>query len=136
MGSSIDPGRWNEKGDYVVYCAPTLAMAVLETAAHVRANRLPMDRYVIEINIPDDVWYRREITTADMLSPGWDAVPAGMVSASHGSAWLTAQTSALHQVPSVIVPEEPTILINPRHSDASSITSRAVRKFIYSHLFR
>jgi RES domain-containing protein len=135
-GASIDPGRWNEKGDPVVYCSPTLAMAVLETAAHVRSNRLPLDRYVIEIRVPADVWVRRQITTLDLLSPGWDAVPAGLISVRHGTEWLASQASALLQVPSVIVPEEPIILINPRHLDASAITSRAIRKFTYSHLFR
>lgn len=111
-------------------------MAVLETAAHVRANRLPLDRYVIRISVPDDVWARRQITTVEMLSPGWDAVPAGLISIRHGSVWLASQSSALLQVPSVIVPEEPIILINPRHPDSSGITARAIRKFAYSHLFR
>jgi RES domain-containing protein len=33
-GAAVRPGRWNEEGQHVVYAAPTLALAVLETAAH------------------------------------------------------------------------------------------------------
>ena len=32
-GAARDPGRWNAAREPVVYCAPTIAIAVLETAA-------------------------------------------------------------------------------------------------------
>ena len=34
-GAAKSPGRWNDYKEPVVYCAPTIAMAVLETAAHI-----------------------------------------------------------------------------------------------------
>ena len=32
-GAAKNPGRWNDYKEPVVYCAPTIAIAVLETAA-------------------------------------------------------------------------------------------------------
>jgi hypothetical protein len=86
--------------------------------------------------VPDELWQGRRITTVDTLSAGWDSLPAGLISVRHGAEWLASQATALLKVPSVIVPEEPIILINLRHPDASAITSRVIRKFTYSHLFR
>ena len=35
------------------------------------------------------------------------------------------------QVPSVIVPEECNVLINPRHSDAAAIIATTVKRWVY-----
>jgi hypothetical protein len=39
-------------------------------------------------------------------------------------------------VPSVIVPEERAVLINPLHAQANHITARIERAFEYDRLFR
>lgn len=135
-GAAKSPGRWNDDREHVVYCAPTLAMAVLETASHVDPAGLPLNRYVIEISVPDDVWDAREQLSLATLPATWNAIPAGATSVRLGSAWLRSSRSAVLLVPSVIVPEEECVLINPRHGDASRITARAVRKFEYDTLFR
>ena len=70
------------------------------------------------------------------LPPQWDAIPAGLASASAGSRWLAGRGSAILLVSSVIVPEESAALINPAHPDAALMTARAVRKFEYNRLFR
>jgi RES domain-containing protein len=67
---------------------------------------------------------------------GWDAEPAGMVSISYGKCWLVEERSALLRVPSVIVPEEDNVVVNPGHPDAGKIKSNKVRKFNYDQRFR
>lgn len=135
-GAALSPGRWNSEAEAVVYSASTIALAVLETAAHINDAGLPLDRYLVEIDVPAAVWRARITFAAQKLPPQWDAIPAGMASAAIGSAWLADQKSALLLVPSVIVPEECAALINPAHPQAASITARAVRKFEYNRLFR
>jgi hypothetical protein len=39
-------------------------------------------------------------------------------------------------LPSVIVPEELIVLINPRHRAATGITAGTLRRFEYNQLFR
>jgi RES domain-containing protein len=66
----------------------------------------------------------------------WAAIPAGRVSVQAGADWLRGMTTAILEVPSVIVPEEPAALINPLHPDAKRMTARIVRLFEYNRLFR
>lgn len=136
-GASISPGRWNAENEPVVYCAPAIATAVLETAAHVDSVGLPLNRFLVEITVPDDVWSRRE----EMLDPAklpatWAAIPAGHASVAIGSRWLASARSALLLLPSVIVFEEPIALINPKHPHASRMSARIVRPFEYNRLYR
>jgi RES domain-containing protein len=135
-GTATSPGRWNNDSEAVVYSAPTIGIAVLETAAHIDDAGLPLNRYLVEIEVPEAVWEARLIQTVANLPPQWDAIPAGMASVKVGSAWLASQKSAILVVPSVIVPEEVAALINPAHPGAAQITARAVRKFEYNRLFR
>lgn len=135
-GAASDPGRWNKPGEMVLYAAPTLAMAVLETAAHIDDSGLPLNKYVIDIEVPDDVWAARKVIAANALPVGWDAVPHGLVSTSVGSAWYAAGIHAILELPSVIAPEETIAVINAQHADARRITATATRLFQYNLLFR
>lgn len=135
-GPAMSPGRWNKAGEHITYAAPTLAMAVLETSAHIDDTGLPLNRFVIEIDVPDDVWEARQVMSANDLDGGWDAIPHAMVSIETGSAWYAAAAHAILELPSVIVPEESIVLINAQHPDTQRITSRATRRFQYNLLFR
>lgn len=135
-GAANSPGRWNDDKEPVVYSAPAIAMAVLETAAHVDDSGLPLNRYLVEIDVPDDVWAQREEIDIAKLPLTWAAIPAGRASVKVGSNWLSSLKSPILMVPSVIVPEEWVSLINPKHSEASRITAKVVRLFEYNRLIR
>jgi RES domain-containing protein len=135
-GAAKSPGRWNKAGQYVLYAAPTIAMAVLETAAHIDDGGLPLNRYLVEITVPDDIWIAREELNTEQLDATWAAIPAGRGSVEPGSDWIKGGTAALLVVPSVIVPEESAVVINAKHPDASGLRARSVRLFDYNRLFR
>jgi RES domain-containing protein len=135
-GAAKNPGRWNDDKEPIIYSAPTIAMAVLETAAHVDDSGLPLNRYLVEIDVPDDVWAQREEIGVAKLPLAWAAIPAGRASVKVGSEWLSSLRTPILMVPSVIVPEEWASLINPRHSATSKITAQVVRPFEYNRLFR
>ena len=135
-GAARNPGRWNEPGQRVVYAAPTIAMAVLETAAHVRDAGLPLNRYLVSIKLPEDVWNASGELAPSALPVSWDAIPSGATSAAEGAAWLRSLSTAILLVPSVIVPEERIALINPAHPDAGRLQCAVVRRFDYHRLFR
>lgn len=126
-GAKNTGGRWNPIGAAVIYTSENIALAVLETIAHLRSGGL-LNRYLVRVDVPDDVWAARQV-----LSPpvGWDAMPAGMVSIQAGETWLLSKASALLVVPSVIVPEESNVLINPLHPDTARIVATALRKWHY-----
>ncbi|HSI60791.1 MAG TPA: RES family NAD+ phosphorylase [Ideonella sp.] len=135
-GAAKSPGRWNDHGEAVIYTAPTIAIAVLETAAHIDDAGLPLNRYLVELDVPDEVWAAREQIAPAALPPTWAAIPAGRASVKTGSAWLASGRSAILLVPSVVVPEEQAALINPKHPASQGITARVVRLFEYNRLFR
>ena len=135
-GAAKNPGRWNDSGEAVVYAAPSISIAVLETAAHIDDTGLPLNRYLIELDVPEDVWNMREEFGLAALPPTWSAIPAGNASMKIGSTWLTSLRSPILLVPSVVVPEEQASLINPLHPESKRITARSVRLFEYNRLFR
>ncbi len=136
LGAAKNPGRWNGPGQPVIYAAPTVALAMLETAAHINAMGLPLNRFLVAIEVPDPLWAQRQQLAADELPVGWAAIPAGRTSVTVGAQWLTRANSLILCVPSVIAPEESVALINPGHPLASQITARKVRAVSYGSVFR
>jgi RES domain-containing protein len=130
-GAEITGGRWNAVGIPMVYTSLTRALACLETVVHLNGSGLPLNRYLVEIRIPDDLWLAAETQTALSLKVGWDAEPAGRASVEYGSDWARSNRSLLLVVPSVIVPEEANVLINPHHSEALRIRATKVRRWLY-----
>ena len=132
-GAAYKGARWNHAGEHVTYAATSISLAAWETRAHFgRGAALPWNRFLVRIDVPQTIWAARE----RLVRPppvGWDAIPEGLVSRTAGSAWLISASAALLAVPSVIVTEEETILINPMHADARRITATKVRRFVYDH---
>ncbi|HEY2927570.1 RES family NAD+ phosphorylase [Piscinibacter sp.] len=135
-GAAKNPGRWNEDSQPVLYTAPTIAIAVLETAAHIDTAGLPLNRFLVSIEVPDAAWAAREELDIPALPPTWAAIPAGKASVAIGAEWLRSSRSLVLVVPSVIIPEEPATLINPAHPDAGKLVATVVRAFEYDRLFR
>ena len=127
-GAKITGGRWNGKGSPVVYCSASIALATLETVHRMRTGSLPFNRFLVRIDVPDDVWAARHVL--DPFPGGWDAIPAGMTARAAGEGWIASKVSALLLAPSVIVPDEHNVLINPLHPDASSLVATTVRRWM------
>ncbi len=135
-GAAKHPGRWNEEGDAVVYASPTRALAVLETAAYIDDASLPLNRFLLRIDVPKAAWAKRQILDAAAIDPAWRPIPAGRASARLGHDWYVSNKSALLLVPSVIVEEESNVLINPKHAGVAGMTARIVRLLEHNRLFR
>lgn len=130
-GAEKTGGRWNRKGTPLVYASQSRSLACLETVVHLGgANPLPLNRYLVRVGIPIALWKSRSVFDRG-AHVGWDAEPAGKVSLDWGTAWVAGMTTVLAVVPSVIVPEEMNILINPTHADVSKVTATKVRKWTY-----
>jgi RES domain-containing protein len=130
-GARRTGGRWNGMGMPVVYCASSVALACLETVAHSNTGSLPLNRYLVRIDVPDDVWQAATTLTATTAQVGWAALPVGKVSLDLGDGWLSSGKSALLLVPSVIVPEEFNALVNPLHPDAARLTATNLRRWLF-----
>ena len=130
-GAKSTGGRWNAVAHAVVYTSITRALACLETVVHLNASGFPLNRYLVEVLVPNAVWAAARREDATTVPVGWDAEPASLTSIDFGTGWIAGVSSALLVLPSVIVPEEFNVLINPTHPDAAGITARKVRKWTY-----
>ena len=130
-GARTTGGRWNARGMPMLYASSSCALACLETVVHLGGGvALPLNRYLVRIDVPAAAWAARIVFDAGQ-HVGWDALPAGRVSISWGTAWAAEGGSLLAQVPSVIVPEEHNLLINPLHPQAAQLRATKLRRWLY-----
>jgi len=128
-GAEASGGRWNRAGTPLVYCSTTRALACLETLVHLARHPLPLNRYLVRITVPAAAWAAAAELDGSTLV-GWDAAPAGKASLDWGASWVAAGSSLLARVPSVVVPEEFNVLINPAHAGIAGVRAEKVRRWL------
>ena len=127
-GAAKTGNRWNNAGTPVVYCASSIALAAMELFVHLGAISKLRNFYLLRIVVPKAAWAAR-VRVDESKIPMWNAVPSGMSSMTFGTAWARSNSSLLMEVPSVVIPEEGNVLINPQHPYAASITIHVQRQF-------
>lgn len=130
-GAAAVGGRWNSVGNHVVYAATSIALCALETLAHIGDDIASRNRFLVAIEIPAKLMANCKVLQPTDLPVTWVAEPPGMDTMKIGDEWLKGGHELLLMVPSVIVPEEYNVLINPKHKDAHRIKARVVRPYIY-----
>lgn len=116
-GARLAGGRWNSPGTPVVYCSETLALAVLECFVHLpkalwSAARLPV-MIAVRIALPEG----SEVIDAEV-----DSLADETETRARGMRWLAEAQYLALRVPSLIVPQERNVLINPAHPQAGQIS--------------
>ena len=106
MGS----GRWHHRGHPIVYTSMHRSLALLEIRVHLD-TRYPIGDFIAwEIEVPDEL-----IQDAYDLPLDWETDLES--SRKFGTDWLLGRQSVALRVPSVIVPVESNVLLNPMHRD-------------------
>lgn len=130
-GARLYGGRWNSPGQAVVYLAGNLSLAALEILVHVKSQR-ELGGYVkLRVQTPESL--ASEVST---LPPNWQQGRAPDETRAIGDAWLGAGETPLLRVPSVVIPEEHTYLLNPRHSRFSEMTLGEATPFSFDPWLR
>ena len=117
-GARLHGGRWNHPGIPMVYAARTRALAALEALAHFAGAERRIAFVTFEIEIPDDLVIA--IRGAD-LPAGWRAAEPTAATQDLGSGWQRGGRSPALAVPSVLIPEEQCVLLNPEHPGTAKI---------------
>lgn len=135
-GNRIFGARWNSPGRGVVYTGANLSLCVLEAYVHfpaVARKELP-DFEAIRIRVPDDARTTR-ISVAEMerLLSSPDAERACRAA---GDRWLAEANHLLFVAPSVVVPEDSNIMINPAHPRMSEVAIVHKRRFRFDPRLR
>ena len=117
-GARAYGGRWNFPGTPMVYAAQTRALAALESLAHFGGAERRMAFVTFEIDIPDKLALRLD---AAGLPRDWRSGEPSPSTQALGSEWQRSAKSAALVVPSVLVPQEYCVLLNPAHADIDKI---------------
>lgn len=117
-GARAYGGRWNLPGIPMVYAAQTRALAALESLAHFGGAERRIGFVTFEIEFPDKLAARLD---AAFLPRDWRSAEPGASTQKLGSEWQRSRRSAVLVVPSVLVPQEHCVLVNPEHPDIDKI---------------
>ena len=117
-GARLHGGRWNAPGTRMVYAGSARSLCALEVV--VAAYGVPLEAYYLAvIHLPDVLIERTSVLA---LPAGWDVIDIeAPASEDWGENWAAEERSVAAQVPSVLVPEEFNVLINPLHADFARI---------------
>ena len=127
-------GRWNSRGKAVAYTSESLALASLELLVHIISAELwPTNLVAISAQIPDDL-VATSIEIEDMPKK-WRSTSGHPALKSRGNKWIDGRETCAMAVPSVIVPEERNILLNPAHPAFKEISIGEPRPFTLDSRF-
>ncbi len=111
-------GRWNSPGVAVVYLSSSLSLAALESLAHADRHRFERTYAAFRLQLEDEDVLRLEPSA---LPRSWQARPTSAEARALGDGWVRDGASLALSVPSVIVPVERNLLLNPAHPHAERI---------------
>lgn len=126
-GARLYGGRWNEPGTPLVYLSESLSLAALELFVHLEASDAILQFVAIPVDYPEGTGI--DVLTDDQLPSNWRTEPAPKETKRIGSAWARNGTALFLSVPSIIVPEERNMLLNPTNGDTKNLTIGAPRPF-------
>lgn len=120
-------GRWNNRGQRIVYASSTLALALLEILVHIDPTGPVPELVAIRIDLPERLIEQNAYSRADGFADGlpWPIQETRQA----GNAWARAAKKPVLQVPSAIVPVEHNYLLNPEHPDFENCVVGAAEKF-------
>lgn len=127
VGASLYGGRWNAPGSPVIYTASSLSLAFVEIIPGLRKNMIPKGFVSLLITIDEKV-SKKELTIED-FPKYWRQEKGKRWFIKEGDQWLKEKETLLLIVPSVIVPEEKNVLINPLHPDISKVKIETIKPF-------
>jgi RES domain-containing protein len=110
-GARLYGGRWNLPGVPAVYLAESRALAALEILVHAPREALKLNWIVIELEIPEALI---EKVPFAKLPENWQLQPSSHHAQTFGTRWLRDYRNLALKLPSVVIPEEKSLLLNPR----------------------
>ena len=128
-GANLFGGRWNLRGTSLLYTAEVRSLAVMEVLVHLTSEELPNDMYLLTVELPEG-FSQAEIAVAD-LPANWRQQGQAYPTALLGHAWLQSARTLALRVPSVLVPQEHNLLVNPAHSEFGRVRLAAEPELFY-----
>jgi len=127
-GARLYGGRWNRRGTRLVYAAEHLSLAALELLVHLDPEDQPRELFRFRVELPEDAL---ELLDPARLPATWRDYPAPDETAAIGTAWARRGERLGLLVPSVVLPDEKNVLLNPGHSRFQELKITAGEPFSF-----
>ena len=116
MGGLYGLGRWHKKGFPIIYTSEHASLAAWEKLVHVASfENLQNNLLLVKIEIPDKI--EIQSVPENVLIKGWDGFPFANETINFGTSFLRAKEYLALKIPSVIIPDEFNIILNPLHPE-------------------
>ena len=116
MGGLYGPGRWHKKGFQVIYTSEHASLAAWEKIVHIASfENIPNNLILVKIEIPE--WVEIQTVPQNILTEGWNSFPFINETVNYGTSFLLKKEHLALKVPSVIIPDEYNIILNPLHPE-------------------
>jgi RES domain-containing protein len=131
-GSGVD-GRWNSRGQYLIYTGGSLALSCLEKLAHTSGTSLYAGDFSATIYMAPDKLKIKEISLDKLIKHNvdWNKVINYPYTQSIGDQWLLNLETAVLKVPSAIIDLEYNYLLNPAHPDFEKVRILSIKPFSF-----
>lgn len=113
-GARLYGGRWNKKGDAMLYFSEHLSLCVLELLVHMDYQFISDAYWFIEAEIPDKLLVDASLPKS--LSQEWRSNPPSSRTQDFGSQWMRTQNELAMRLPSAVLPTANNIIVNPNHT--------------------
>ena len=131
-GARLFGGRWNRAGTPMLYSSDSRALAMLEVLVHASRTQLPMDLELITLHLPVDHLTRLD---PNSIATTWRTYSRPEALQEWGSRWIQNQRELAILVPSVLVPDEDNVLVNPLHPEINKVSLVHQRKIVWDGRF-
>ena len=121
--------RWNPNEVQMIYTSSSRSLACLENIVHRSQLGLNQLFGVMAIEIPDNV--KNEIIGLKELPANWKEFRQMPHTQAIGEKWISANKTAVLQVPSSIITGEENYLLNPLHPDFKLIRLIKTEPFMF-----
>lgn len=111
-GAYIHGGRWNSRGQYMIYTSQSIALSMLEVLVHFEPHLAPSGFCLLTLEIADD---SIETLPSKDLPPDWNLYPGTKSTQITGDSFLRMNKKVALKVPSGIIEKESNLLLNPLH---------------------
>ncbi len=111
-------GRWNFLGRKSVYCSESIALCTLEWLANHGLSVSGFNYYRYSIDVPDNLivkFSQKQLPSDWMLTPSTDSTR------NFSETHLFTTDALAIAIPSVLVPEEFNLVINPAHLEFQGV---------------
>lgn len=129
-GAELYGGRWNKKGTPAVYAAQSIALATLEKLVHTEGI-VPVEHSLMALD-EVDMAEVKQFNMSD-LSESWFTMANTAQSQQFAMDHLFTPGRLGILVPSIVVPEEHNLVLNPRHPKMANVRISRLRPFDLDH---